>query len=773
MKPAVALNHNPDDYVAPEVTEEDESAQREQLLAGLDGFGLKLRDLRSEAIDGRSSTGIEEQWDGDDDYYEGKDETNRVKLSAWGSKPLGQGGIPEAQAFGSRMFPNITRPYVDAAAARTSDILQPVGDELSWAIKRTPIPDLIDIVAGKMPNSIMASMQGLAPEQQQQAMQMVAQQAQEKIKLADESAEKAQKQIADWLAECQFQDQNRKKREDMCRLGTGILKGPIPAVRKVTAYKDGQLIINEDVKPISLAVNPRNCYPDPACGEDIQNGSYHWERDDITYRKLSDLKGTPGYIDEQIDKCLAEKAFEACKITDNSRDGLIVRSNKYLFEIWHFYGMADKEDLITALNLTRPDDLEQRLEKINTEYDEKVYVQLSMVNNHVIKMVLNPLDTGEFPYDYSVWQRIKDSPWGIGVARQVRVAQDVVKAGWRNLMDNGGIASGPQVIVNLEYVRPYDNIMEFVPWKLWEAVKTLEGTQRMEDVFRFVTTPMYQVEMQNIIEMGNRLAEDSTGLPLIMQGQTSGETPDTLGGLQLQNQNASTVLRRVGRSEDSIMERHIRRYYNFLLQYGEDDSAKGEFVIQAMGSSARVEMQMNNQTLITLFPMSKDPTTRLDPTKMASEIVKSFNVDPARIQYDDPQWEEINKKLAEQANAGPQDTSIQVAQIKEQGATQRKADELASKENTVERQLQAQDAQQRREQEFLVLMQQYDQDVTAYTEGMAKGINDDKLKVKLAETTAKIKAMYDLAAVKSPGEPSPQGPAEPPQKAPPGQSFSQ
>jgi hypothetical protein len=66
------------------------------------------------------------------------------------------------------------------------------------------------------------------------------------------------------------------------------------------------LIVKEEIKPASKRIDPWNFYPDGACGENIHNGAYTWERDYLTPRQLKDLKGTPGYIDSQIDKCLEE-----------------------------------------------------------------------------------------------------------------------------------------------------------------------------------------------------------------------------------------------------------------------------------------------------------------------------------------------------------------------------------------------------------------------------------------------------------------------------------
>ncbi len=61
---------------------------------------------------------------------------------------------------------------------------------------------------------------------------------------------------------------------------------------------------------------------------------------------------------------------------------------------------------------------------------------------------MSPLDSGEFPYDVMVWQATPNSWAGAGVSRQMRECQKGANAAVRNLMDNAGLSSGPQVIVN-------------------------------------------------------------------------------------------------------------------------------------------------------------------------------------------------------------------------------------------------------------------------------------------------------------------------------------
>ena len=55
-----------------------------------------------------------------------------------------------------------------------------------------------------------------------------------------------------------------------------------------------------------------------------------------------------------------------------------------------------------------------------------------------------------------------------------------------------------------------------------------------------------------------------------MQGQ-QGAAPDTVGGMQMMLQSSSSVLRLRVTYFDQTKIEHIKRYYGWLLMYGEDD----------------------------------------------------------------------------------------------------------------------------------------------------------------------------------------------------------
>src|SRR6266571_4340198 len=146
----------------------------------LDALALALAGERSEAINWRAQSGIEQQWQEDEEFYQGIDDANRsTDASTWKTKPATQ------QTTRSTVFPNITRPYVDAAAARIADMLLP-NDDRSWSIKPTPIPDLVDVAEGNMPEGLQqqAAAIGADPAQLQQQAQAMLAEAKQKAEAA-------------------------------------------------------------------------------------------------------------------------------------------------------------------------------------------------------------------------------------------------------------------------------------------------------------------------------------------------------------------------------------------------------------------------------------------------------------------------------------------------------------------------------------------------------------------------------------------------------------
>ena len=725
---------------APSADDFDDDKQDEQeaeQLEMLDKLGMSLSKNRTEAITYRQNSGIEREWMEDREHYEGIDDTNRGELGDWESKPLGQGALQDGEGVGSTVFFNITRPYCDTASARVGDMLLPTDDK-GWAIEPTPIPDLIAIADGKIPTKIQQQIEAQVPQDKLAATikEIIADQ-QMILDEAKSQADRAEKRINDWHTECQYNAEMRVVIEDCSQIGTGVMKGPIPENKKHLAFFNNQMVMKDELQPISRRVQVQNCYPDPSCGQNIQNGAFHFEKDDISERALHDLRNQEGYYPEQIERCLKEgshKAVRAAVETPNvdrgDQVGLVRRDKTKLYEIWYVYARL------------RRTDLEAAGVEIDTEGPEitDIDVYLVMVNNRVIKAANNHLSTGEFPYDYMVWQARAGLPYGIGISRQVRVPQRIINGGGRNLMDNAGMAGGPMWAFNQGILEPVDGVYEIAPRKGWFVSEDATAPEDIAKAFSFIEFPMLQEDLQAIIKLGMSFAEYISGLPSLLQGQEQGNE-ETLGGQQMRRNDGSTVLRRIARHyDDRITTPHLRRYYDYLLMYGNDDE-KGDFVVKARGSSALVERDIQNESIAQLGSLVTNPIYGKDPKKWMNEYMKSQRLDPKNFDYEDDEW----KQLVEQMSAPPADSSVQVAQLKIDFETFK----LQSNQQLEAGKIANENEQKERDRELEVLLTSSKEQLALVVAEMehlgTKDVNLDNIKAHLTEVIITLEAQMQLS----------------------------
>jgi hypothetical protein len=697
--------------LALELQKEYLQAREAERMERLDALGMEISKKRLDAIQARSNFGIEQDWLEDEEMYQGVDDANRGESKFLSSKPTTAGTTISNNAkpqTRSTAFLNITRPYTDAAAARIGDILLPVDDK-PYAVEPVPIPDLLagmdDVHTINMPDGTKISAGDF-----KQALDS-------RQKEAELCAQRAETRIDDWLVGCQWHAEARLVIDDWTRLGTGIFRGPIPTKKKSMAWvsENGQmgLVIREDIKPTSRRVNPLDFFPDPACGENIHNGSYVFERDTITAKGLLELKGTPGYLAEQIELCLQEGPAiytQSGKVEFSERE----HWDKNKFEIWYFHGLISEADL-EAAGFVLPEKAQNDsagmapgIEASGTgmagsietgigpatdpaaasppnsqSEGERIPAVLTMVNDHVIKAAMHPLDSGEFPYDVVVWQRRSGMPWGMGVARQIRVPQRMINAATRNLMDNAGLSAKPILVMFKDWVKKATSSNTMTPGDVYhispEAFEA--GLTNASMAISTIEIPTRQQELLGIIQFALKMAEDVTGLPQLLQGQ-QGKAPDTVGGMQLLQANASGVIRRIAKSFDSsITEPHIRRYYEYLMMYGPEESEKGEFQIDAKGSSSFVDRDIETQFVVQMAQLVANPAYGIDPKRWFAVTCKLRRFDPSQVQYTEAELKKQAQEQQQKPQAGPPPEVIR-AQAAAQAA-QTRAQSEAQKAQTM------------------------------------------------------------------------------------------
>lgn len=681
------------DFPADMTGREDDEAQRAvKEQERLQDIGAVLAKTRDEWIAARRASGWDKRIAEDLDQYHARDNAQRQTAAMMESVEQGYPVTSNhSRAARSTVYIGLTRQKSNAAEARLSDILLPT-DENNWGVLPTPKPEtarmLRDQSAATLPDGSPWVMEAFNPasgavEPTQVKKSDIAMAVET---FAREAAKGMEKEIDDQLTECDYNAEVRKVLHDAAVMGTGVLKGPIvmnrvrkswqpmtgpdgqPARDPVTGSMVYELTVIEEKKPASFHVDPRFVWEDPDCGDDVQKGKGVFELEHKSRKGVRELAKQPGYMLEQLNRVLEEGPQRSPALVELTAEVQRNAYEKSSFDVWTYTGEIDADDLRLC----------------GCEVEDEITGGVSgcvvMINDVVVKAYLNPIETGELPYDFYPWEKVNDSPRGYGVPYLMRSPQRVINAAWRMMMDNAAICAGPQIIVKKKKIEPEDKTWTLYARKVW----LFNGTENesVADAFTQVEFNMHQAELQNIINLGVQLADAETSTPMITQGE-QGSAPETVGGMQMLLNSANVVLRRlVKQFDDLVTKRHIRRYYDWNMAYSDDDKIKGDFNVDARGSSTLLVRDIQNQAFTNLLAAGANPvySVFIDQKKLFEKALQAQHVQPEDIMKTDAQ---IKADQEAAAKNPPQDPRIQAATISAQADAQIAQTIAAGKESEI------------------------------------------------------------------------------------------
>lgn len=753
---------------------------------------------RSTFVKGRLESGIENIWRKAEDNYACVDEYTgetagimRPRFSKPTTKegPVTRETINESPIYSSA-FERLTARYVETGVAKVNGVLFSRNQQM-FTIDATPDPELVksqDEVKQLVMNGVPLQRDpkpeemappnpadpltppAIDPAKPPSSMPGVPLTAKdlvdEKKQQAHTKAKAAEVIIQDWMVEGKFRTHMRSVVRWSAKIGTGVLKGPFPEMRRgksVTKVEQGgktalAFQVVEALKPGFRSVSPWDFFPDPECGDNIQHGSGTFERDHLSEKQLKDLKELPGYFKGEIDQVITEGPGK--RNQDSPNPNVTEQDTRY--EVWYFTGWLTRDD-VRAVNQYMNLPTEHRALKLD-EKPESLSVVATLVNDCLIRCTMNALEkSGHYPYRVMPWVVREGCVWGIGVAEQVFMPQDMVNSATRGMVNNAGVSSGSQIVFVRDLVQPADGKPMIYGDKLW-TLKPDASIDDVKKVFNIFTIPNVTPQMLTIITHAYHVAENSSNIPLISQGQSGKTTPDTLGGMQLQDNNANQLLLDVAETIDvNVIELVAEDLYEWnMLDPDSDESTKGDFKIQAYGSRAQMQKTIQAQFLAQQGAIVKDPAFGCNPKKWYAQVLESQNLTPSDIQYSKEEQAQLAKAPP------PKAPQVQAAEIRAQVDLQRaKLDtdrdavyvQAETEQTKVEHDAKMQELQLKRELAMLDYANQHQ-------------ISIEELKTKLAETTMKLTVQKELAAQDHAAEVL-KPPTEPAGQAPAGKSWAQ
>lgn len=546
---------------------------------------------------------------------------------------------------GSTVSVNITRPYTNAGTAQIANILLPTG-RLPFKLDLTAVSDL-EALRGVIENypQLAEMLETLSPS--------IAQKLQTPEDEAEAALEVASKLIRDWLQETNWAGTVRTQLIESGQVGTGVLKGPFPKSRRVTAEVNelldklpgafdrpelGQLLQSElrtllAYAPATESIKIENCYPDSDCGSDIQNGRFFYERvTEVTKRQLREYQEEESYDEAQIAACLKESP----QIFGESKS-----NDKGPYELWIRTGSLDFVP-------------EEGSGGEKVSYGFQVTI---LCNERIIKSEKFWLDNTIFPYWFLNWEPREGSYAGIGIPEQIETPQRGLNSSVRALMDNMAYSVGPQVLEQDGVIEPVDGNWQPYPYKRWKITSGLPGvdaTVEAKQALVFLEFPNYLNEIMPVISWWLKMAEDTTGLSLLLQGKA---VTEAVGVSQQLMANATTNLRLVIKEwDDNVCNPLISAYYLWVQQYG-PASAYGDAVVKPLGSAALIVRELQQQALLQIGDKVIQPIYGKSPKKWMDLYLEGFQVDPETLSLDDEEREQL------EAAANEKDVKVVVAEV--------------------------------------------------------------------------------------------------------------
>ena len=576
---------------------------------------------------------------------------------------------------GSEIFMGIVSSKCRTATAWLRDTLLGTGDDKPWSINATPIPEVPTDVALRMQNILQQNLQqwyaqGGEPLDEatlKELMSGMKDTAMRELKHeAEKRVDRMEQKMEDQLIEGGFTKALFEFTNDIATFPYAVMKGPIPRKRKTLKWADGGLAPTEVLRDEWERVDPYKFYWAP-WGDDIQNMPvielHHLTREDV-----EGMIGVEGYDEDAVRSLLVDFGVggQTWLDTDSSdyEDATDIDFDEAAGEIISALQLWDS---IPGKLLIEWGMSEEDIEDPQLSYPCEVW----MVNNIVIKAVLNYDPLGRKPYFMTSFEKVPGRVDGNGVADLCMDAQNMCNAAARALANNMGISSGPQVGVNVSRLPAGEDITQMYPWKIWQFQQSEYGDA--SPPISFFQPNSNAAELMGVFDKFMALADEVSGIPRYMTGQHVPGAGRTSSGLSMLISNAGKSIKQViGNIDHDVMTPMLERQYQRNLRYSQDPDLIGDVQIVARGAMSLVvkEAEAVRKTeflrLVLESPVAQQIVGLPGTAELMRDLASNLNTNIDRLV---PSREDVQKQqeIAQQQAMAQQQMMQEAAMLQEDG----------------------------------------------------------------------------------------------------------
>lgn len=623
----------------------------------------------------------------------------RQYLSAYDEMTLSniRGGDDEDNKGRSEMFVPLTRKKVRTADARLRDLLFPAGRRSeNWSIRPTDEPQLTQSdeqrIRVKLAQRLIAQQQSQQQDQQispdqvpqdaitREMLEQLPEDDVEKVRqeLADQRVESMRNKMGDQLGEMQWPKIAERVLHSGHVYGIGVIKGPIPDRRTSSqwTFDEKQGWIRSQVErtaPLAEYVPLWSWYPDLS-GATIEEGRFAWQEHLYPRHQILTLSQFEQFDDEEIlryvranpDGDAQEKMHEQeiRSIGDTQAESPDYKGMYRLLERW---GWMSIETLL-GCGCEAPTD-----ETTGEEQTEgEVFVSIWMLGGKVISVLFEPSYHDRLPYHLYYCEKLEGTVLDAqGWPRIVRNDQQMLNSATRAMLDNAAASAGPQVIIDLAATDGHQTAT-VNPWKEWYVDSN--RAPGSTNPIAFQSVPNNTGQLGQIVQIGERWSHEHT-LPAFMEGQSSpqsGGATDTARGLSMMMAAANIELKDLARNFDhGVTEPFVQGLYDWNMEWSDDDSIKGDFKVNARGSTALLSKEIRAQQTQQFLGLMQSFPDWIKPEGIVQDLAEITEQSPEAIkskeEHDRDQKEQPPPTEQVQAQVEQLEAQIKAEQAKNEG----------------------------------------------------------------------------------------------------------
>ena len=547
---------------------------------------------------------------------------------------------------GSEEYARITANKCRVVEAWLRDVFQGQTTK-PWTLQHTPDPDFPPgtreeveaIVAMNVAQQFAGTGQMPDPYALRGQRAALMEQAHERLKEeARQATERMERVIEDQLVEGGFDEALADFIADFVVYPAAIMKGPVLRKRRKLSWEhlpDGAVSpqLTEAITPEFARVDPFRAYPAP--GTVTPQEGFFIEHLTYTRDDLYELIGVPGFNEEAIRAVLQEADGGALSdwlgVPDDSHAGnndvpLAHRRQVFEIECLEYHGPILGSDL-----------LEWGMDKDEVDDPDRSYEAcVWLIGKWVIKAQLNYDPLGVRPYHKTCYEELPGEFGGMSIPDILDDVQGIVNAAVRALSNNMGMASGPQVGVNIDRLAPGEDISNLEPWRIWQIIDAPLGAQGA--ALEFYQPASNARELMEIIEKFYQFADDFSLVPRYMAGSDRvGGAGRTASGLSMLMDAANKGLKGVVANIDQrVLAPLLQKLYSHNMIYHEDNTIKGDAQVVARGAISLMQLESlqlrRNEFLnITANPLDSEITGREGRAEVLREVARGLQLDTTRI----------------------------------------------------------------------------------------------------------------------------------------------